>query len=59
VGEVMARLGIAFVPQGRRLFPGLTVRDNLMLGRLKRGKAGSNTWSDEKSFEFRRQKSWV
>lgn len=50
VPETMARLGIAFVPQGRRLFPGLTVRDNLMLGRLKRGKAGSNAWSDEQIF---------
>ena len=50
VPEAMARLGIAFVPQGRRLFPGLTVRDNLMLGRLKRGKAGTNAWSDEQIF---------
>jgi ABC-type branched-subunit amino acid transport system ATPase component len=51
VPEVMARLGIAFVPQGRRLFPGLTVRDNLMLGRLKRTKRGSDAWSDERIFE--------
>lgn len=52
VPETMARLGIAFVPQGRRLFPGLTVRDNLMLGRLKRDKPGSNGWSDEKIFSI-------
>jgi len=52
VPETMARLGIAFVPQGRRLFPGLTVKDNLMLGRLKRDKAGSNAWSDEKIFSI-------
>jgi ABC-type branched-subunit amino acid transport system ATPase component len=51
VPEVMARLGIAFVPQGRRLFPGLTVRDNLMLGRLRRTKAGSDAWSDDRIFE--------
>jgi len=51
VPEVMARLGIAFVPQGRRLFPGLTVRDNLMLGRLKRTQRGSNAWSDEQIFQ--------
>jgi len=51
VPEVMARLGIAFVPQGRRLFAGLTVRDNLMLGRLKRTKHGSDAWSDERVFE--------
>lgn len=52
VPETMARMGIAFVPQGRRLFPGLTVRDNLMLGRLRRDKAGSNAWSDEKIFSI-------
>ncbi len=52
VPETMARLGIAFVPQGRRLFPGLTVKDNLMLGRLKRDKPGSNAWSDEKIFSI-------
>src|SRR5690606_36965621 len=45
VPEVMARLGIAFVPQGRRLFAGLTVKDNLMLGRLKRSGQGSNGWT--------------
>jgi ABC-type branched-subunit amino acid transport system ATPase component len=48
----MARLGIAFVPQGRRLFPGLTVRDNLMLGRLRRTHAGADAWSDDRIFEI-------
>jgi ABC-type branched-subunit amino acid transport system ATPase component/ABC-type branched-subunit amino acid transport system permease subunit len=50
VPEVMARLGIAFVPQGRRLFPGLTVKDNLMLGRLKRSGPGNNGWTDQEIF---------
>lgn len=50
VPEAMARLGVAFVPQGRRLFSGLTVRDNLMLGRLKRSEKGSNGWTDEEIF---------
>jgi len=27
-----ARLGIGYVPQGREIFPGLTIRENLMLG---------------------------
>jgi ABC-type branched-subunit amino acid transport system ATPase component/ABC-type branched-subunit amino acid transport system permease subunit len=48
--EEIARLGVGFVPQGRRLFPGLSVRDNLMLGRLKRG--GGGAWTDEKIFSF-------
>ena len=51
VPELMARLGIAFVPQGRRLFPGLTVRDNLMLGRLRRSHSGGEAWTDERLFE--------
>ncbi len=30
--ERIARLGVGFVPEGRRLFPGLTVADNIRLG---------------------------
>jgi branched-chain amino acid transport system ATP-binding protein len=30
--EHRARLGIAYVPEGRRVFPGLTVYDNLVVG---------------------------
>ena len=32
----IARRGIGYVPQGRGLFAGMTVADNLALGRLKR-----------------------
>jgi ABC-type branched-subunit amino acid transport system ATPase component len=35
--EHIARAGIGLVPQGRRLFPGLTVAENLRLGGLARG----------------------
>lgn len=52
VPEVMARLGLAFVPQGRRLFPGLTVRDNLMLGRLRRVRKDTDAWTDERIFSL-------
>ncbi|HEX8164466.1 MAG TPA: ABC transporter ATP-binding protein [Beijerinckiaceae bacterium] len=39
-GHVITALGIAFVPENRRLFPRLSVRDNLRLGSyLHRGKA--------------------
>ncbi len=37
----IARLGIGYVPQGRGLFAGLTVRENLALGRLARKTDGS------------------
>jgi branched-chain amino acid transport system ATP-binding protein len=34
--EAIAKLGLAHVPEGRRLFPGLTVRDNILLGASNR-----------------------
>lgn len=34
----IARRGIVHVPEGRRVFPGLSVRDNLMLGSSNRGR---------------------
>lgn len=36
----IARTGIGLVPQGRRIFPDLTVRENLMLAAHKRNEAG-------------------
>ena len=42
--EVMS-LGIAMVPEGRRLFPSLTVEENLLIG--KYGRAASGAWSLE------------
>jgi ABC-type branched-subunit amino acid transport system ATPase component len=50
--EVVARLGIGYVPQGRRLFPGLSVADNLALGRLRRQEGEGTRWSDERIFEL-------
>jgi len=49
----IARLGIGYVPQGRGLFAGMTVADNLALGRLARAsdsRAGV-AWSEEEIFE--------
>lgn len=34
--ERIVRLGVAHVPEGRRVFPGLTVRDNILLGASNR-----------------------
>jgi branched-chain amino acid transport system ATP-binding protein len=36
--EAIVKLGIAHVPEGRRLFPGLTARENIMLGGSNRGR---------------------
>jgi ABC-type branched-subunit amino acid transport system ATPase component/ABC-type branched-subunit amino acid transport system permease subunit len=50
----IARMGIGYVPQGRGLFAGMTVADNLALGRLARATDGSSgvVWSEEKIFEY-------
>jgi branched-chain amino acid transport system ATP-binding protein len=37
--EAIVRLGIAHVPEGRRIFPGLTVRENIVLGGSNRPRA--------------------
>ena len=48
--EDVARAGIGFVPQGRRLFPTLTVAQNLEMGRLKRIGGEGVRWADERVF---------
>jgi branched-chain amino acid transport system ATP-binding protein len=49
----IARLGIGYVPQGRGLFAGMTVADNLALGRLARASDGRGgvAWSEQEIFE--------
>jgi len=44
--EAIARLGIGLVPQGRRIFPNLSVLENLMIARRGRGR-----WTLERVFE--------
>ncbi|MDM7943975.1 MAG: branched-chain amino acid ABC transporter ATP-binding protein/permease [Hydrogenophaga sp.] len=50
----IARLGIGYVPQGRGLFAGMTVAENLSLGRLARRTDGSTgvVWDEQKIFEY-------
>ena len=50
----IARAGIGYVPQGRGLFAGMTVADNLALGRLARATDGRNgvVWSQEQIFAY-------
>ncbi|WP_370868825.1 ATP-binding cassette domain-containing protein [Polaromonas sp.] len=50
----IARMGLGYVPQGRGLFSGMTVAENLSLGRLARATDGSNgtVWSEEKILQY-------
>ena len=41
--EAIVRLGIAHVPEGRRVFPGLSARENIMLGASNRGRIAKAT----------------
>jgi len=43
------RMSLALVPQGRRIFPSLSVLENLRIGVKGRG---VGTWSEKKIFEF-------
>ena len=45
--EKIVRLGISHVPEGRRIFPGLTVRENIMLGTSKRGRLPNKQMDEE------------
>ena len=47
----IARKGIAYVPQGRHIFPTLTTRENLMMAERK-AQAGENAWNLERVYEL-------
>lgn len=50
----IARRGIGYVPQGRGLFAGMTVRENLALGRLARKTDGSDgvVWNEDQILQY-------
>jgi ABC-type branched-subunit amino acid transport system ATPase component/ABC-type branched-subunit amino acid transport system permease subunit len=50
----IARAGIGYVPQGRGLFAGMTVKENLALGRLARKTDGSTgvVWDEAQILEY-------
>lgn len=47
----IARKGIAYVPQGRHIFPTLTTRENLMMAERK-AQTGENAWNLERVYEL-------
>ncbi|NPD16817.1 ATP-binding cassette domain-containing protein [Xinfangfangia sp. D13-10-4-6] len=48
----ISRKGIGYVPQGRGLFAGMTVRENLELGRIRRQTGEGSHWSLEEILEY-------
>ena len=49
--EAISRKGVGLVPQGRRVFPTLTVRENLVVARQPRGSAAGD-WTLERVLEL-------
>ncbi len=47
----IARLGLGLVPEGRQIFPNLSVRENLVAAAANRS-ARTNPWTIERAFEF-------
>lgn len=48
----IARSGVGYVPQGRGLFAGMTVRQNLELGRIRRLTGEGSHWSEEEILDY-------
>lgn len=48
--HVIARMGVGLVPQGRRIFPSLTIRENLMIG--ARNTKSRQDWNLEKVYQY-------
>ena len=46
----IARLGLGLVPEGRQIFPNLTVRENLVMAEHRRG--GAEPWTLERVFDM-------
>jgi branched-chain amino acid transport system ATP-binding protein len=47
----IANLGVGYVPEDRRIFPTLTVRQNLIMG-MKRGKKKSTGWTIDRIYDL-------
>ena len=48
----VANLGIGYIPENRDIFPGLTVRQNLILGLKPGQRDGSGQWSIEDMYKM-------
>ena len=48
--EKIARLGVGYVPEGRGIFPNLSVKENLVMS-ARRGPTGSSDWTYDRVLE--------
>jgi branched-chain amino acid transport system ATP-binding protein len=50
--HIISKLGVGYVPEDRRIFPTLTLRENLIMG-IKPGQKGNgNGWTIEKVYKY-------
>ncbi|MDQ0140013.1 ABC transporter ATP-binding protein [Cupriavidus necator] len=47
----VARLGVAYVPEGRGIFPSLSVRENLLMA-ARKGRNGRNDWNEARVLDL-------
>jgi branched-chain amino acid transport system ATP-binding protein len=50
--HVVAKLGMGYVPEDRRIFPTLTLRENLLMGIKPTQKGNGEGWSIEKVYKY-------
>jgi branched-chain amino acid transport system ATP-binding protein len=49
---MIAKLGVGYVPEDRRIFPTLTVRENLLMGMKPGRKGNGDGWTVEKVYKY-------
>jgi branched-chain amino acid transport system ATP-binding protein len=49
---IIARMGIGYVPEDRRIFPTLTLRENLLMGIKPNDKPNGDRWTIEKVYKY-------
>ncbi len=50
--HVVAKLGMGYVPEDRRIFPTLTLRENLLMGIKPRQKENGDGWTIKKVYKY-------